>query len=260
MTKIIYPKLGYKIQGCIYDIYETFRYLKLSEEAWEEALYLELLAKQVEVERQREFEYYYKGKRIGRFFVDLLVEEKIILELKAVPQITPIDEAQCIAYLKVSNLKLAILTNFNFAKLSIKRMPNLIKAIDDKQQLPYYKDMYSLLVNHLLEICVELYQIIGSGFMAMHYRRAFRVELKLHHITYQIKNKLDIIHRNHVIQSIGTYLIVIEDKILMTIVAVKHISKIHKGRMQQFLKLLNKQFGIIVNFHGRQLQVVFISP
>ena len=67
---------------------------------------------------------YYKGKEVGKGRMDIVVAEKIILELKSVECLTEVHRAQCIAYLQTTGLQLALLINFNVVLLKdgIKRV------------------------------------------------------------------------------------------------------------------------------------------
>lgn len=73
------------------------------------------------VERQKEISVHYKGEVVGIFRMDLVVEKKIIIELKATSAILPVHESQVIHYLKSSGMKLGYLVNFG-EKINFKRM------------------------------------------------------------------------------------------------------------------------------------------
>ncbi len=68
----------------------------------------------------------YKGYRVGRFFVDIVAEEKMVLELKVEDRLLPIDVAQVLTYLRVTGLKLGILVNFGKDSIEIQRIPNFV--------------------------------------------------------------------------------------------------------------------------------------
>ncbi|NCU04150.1 MAG: GxxExxY protein [Chitinophagaceae bacterium] len=97
----------------------------LLESVYEVCLMKELIAQGLTVRRQVALPVYYKGENIGiDFKIDLLVEEEVIVELKAVENLLPIHEAQLITYLKLSEMHLGLLINFNVKLLKdgIKRM------------------------------------------------------------------------------------------------------------------------------------------
>ena len=99
----------------------------LLEAAYEECLCYELSQTGLKFERQKSLPVHYKDVKLDcGYRLDLVVEEKIIIELKAVESLLPIHEAQLLTYLKLSGLTLGLLINFNVAMLKqgIKRIVN----------------------------------------------------------------------------------------------------------------------------------------
>tara|TARA_R110002167_G_scaffold35321_1_gene112883 strand:+ start:127 stop:501 length:375 start_codon:yes stop_codon:yes gene_type:complete len=99
----------------------------LLESAYENCLFHELKLQKVKCKSQVYLPLNYKGEEIGRGYrLDLLVENLIIVEIKAICKIEPIHKAQLLTYLKLTNLKLGLLLNFNVPVLKngICRMVN----------------------------------------------------------------------------------------------------------------------------------------
>jgi GxxExxY protein len=118
---IFEEKLSYEIVGCAFKVYNTLGKGFL-EKVYEKALMIELSAKGFNVKLPQALNVYYNQKAIGEFFADIIVENKVILELKAVEKLIKIHEAQLINYLKASNIKVGYLLNFgNSSKLEYKR-------------------------------------------------------------------------------------------------------------------------------------------
>ena len=94
------------------------------ESVYEEALTVELALRGIPFARQGVFGLDYKGHVIGEGRLDLLVDDCLIVELKAVESLAPIHTAQCISYLKANQRRLALLINFNVPVLKdgIKRI------------------------------------------------------------------------------------------------------------------------------------------
>jgi len=106
---------------------EVHRYLGpgLLESAYEECLCHELRLHNISFERQKPVPLEYKGINLDcGYRIDVLVENKVILELKCVDIITSIHEAQLLTYLKLSDLKVGLILNFHVAlmKDGIKRL------------------------------------------------------------------------------------------------------------------------------------------
>ena len=97
----------------------------LLESAYQECLARELTLRGIKFEREKTLPLEYKGVRLEcGFRVDFLVEKLVIVELKAVENVLPIHQAQVLTYLKLLNIKLGILLNFNvpMMKAGIKRL------------------------------------------------------------------------------------------------------------------------------------------
>jgi len=86
----------------------------LFESVYEEILYFELINKGLKVERQKAIPVVWKNKKMELGFrADLIIENKVIIELKSVEFIAPVHQKQLLTYLKLTNLKLGLLINFN---------------------------------------------------------------------------------------------------------------------------------------------------
>jgi len=85
----------------------------LPEEAYEGALAVELTARGIKFERQKRVEIMYKGARVARGRIDLLVGEKLIVEIKAVEVLLPLHRLQTASYMRVIGQPLGLLINFN---------------------------------------------------------------------------------------------------------------------------------------------------
>lgn len=96
----------------------------LLESIYELALEREFELRGVSYQRQKEIGLKYKGKEIGNHRIDYLIENQVIVELKAVEALTRIHEAQLLTYLKVMDKRIGLLINFNVERLKdgIKRL------------------------------------------------------------------------------------------------------------------------------------------
>jgi len=112
-TKEEYEKLGKIILDCAFEVHKELG-PGLLESVYEECLVMELRSKGLNVDNQVYLPVYYKGKKLDRFFkMDILVEKIIVLELKSSSGLYPIDECQLVSYMKLANIKLGYLMNFN---------------------------------------------------------------------------------------------------------------------------------------------------
>lgn len=260
MGELIHPELSYAVQGALYDVYNELCHFKLSEEGWESALVIALAERGVPAQRQVEYELRYKGYRIGRFFVDVVADGILPLELKVEDELAPIDEAQMITYLKVTNLKLGILVNFGGQRLEFKRIPNFVgNRSTHRPQISAGRSsghlLYPELTAELRAILYEVHGELGPGFMHMHYRRATQIELRLRDIPYEVKKELTIHFRGQPIEMRETRLLIVDSKVLLAPIAVREITPVHKHRFRQYLRLLGLKLGLIANFHSPSLEI-----
>ena len=114
---MLYEELTSKIIGCAIDVHKELG-PGLLESAYEECLAYELKLAGFEVERQKPVPIVYKEVKLDcGYRIDLLVENKIILELKTVEAFNPVHEAQILTYLKFAEKKLGLLMNFHVLRL-----------------------------------------------------------------------------------------------------------------------------------------------
>ena len=94
-----------------YTVYNTLGYGFL-EKVYENALIHELKKRGLRVQQQMPIHVYYDGELVGEYFADLLVEDKVILELKAAEDIAAQHKAQLLNYLKATEIEVGLLLNF----------------------------------------------------------------------------------------------------------------------------------------------------
>nr|WP_315141320.1 GxxExxY protein [uncultured Flavobacterium sp.] len=120
MTEILHKELSESILKVFYDVYNELGYGFL-EKVYQNAMYLELKSLGFKVEHQRQIKVYYKNEVVGDFFADLLINDVIILELKACDSLVKSHYVQTLNYLKATNIEIGLLLNFG-EKPEIKRL------------------------------------------------------------------------------------------------------------------------------------------
>ena len=101
-------QLTYKINGAIFEVNRVLG-AGFLEKVYENALVLELRNQGLKAESQSPISVLYKGEVVGEYLADILVEDKVILELKAVDQLQKVYEAQILNYLKATGIKIGLL-------------------------------------------------------------------------------------------------------------------------------------------------------
>ena len=99
----------------------------LDEVMYERAMCIEFSERSIEFSQQSKFPVHYKGRFLGNLIPDLIVREKVIVDLKVVNSFNDTHIAQMLGYLNITGLEIGLLINFKHAKLQIKRVANLNK-------------------------------------------------------------------------------------------------------------------------------------
>ena len=123
MTKLLLKQECYRVVGAAMGVYNT-RGPGFLEAVYQEALEIELAMRLIPFEPQKELHICYKGQMLKKTYVaDLLAFDKVIVEIKALDQLTSREEAQLLNYLKATGLTVGVLLNFGAAGiLEWKRM------------------------------------------------------------------------------------------------------------------------------------------
>jgi len=112
--------LTYRINGAIFEVNRELG-AGFLEKVYENALLLELRARDLNCESQVPITVSYKGEAVGEYVADIVVAKRVILEIKAVESIRKIHEAQILNYLKATGYKIGFLVNFTHPKAEVKR-------------------------------------------------------------------------------------------------------------------------------------------
>lgn len=118
---ILYRDLSYTIVGLAMEVHRKLGYGFL-ESVYENALMILLERKGIEAKQQFPINVYFENTVVGEYKADILVEGKIILELKSIEKITDAHRAQALNYLKATKLRLALILNFAKEKLEFERL------------------------------------------------------------------------------------------------------------------------------------------
>lgn len=134
MAELLHKELSNQIINTFYEVYNNLGYGFL-EKVYQNAMYLELLSRGFEVQAQKRIKVYYKDKKVGEYYADLIVNDSVILELKASEVLVYENELQLLNYLRATDIKVGLLLNFG-KSLQFKRMifTNDKKSINRENQ------------------------------------------------------------------------------------------------------------------------------
>ncbi len=128
----LHSELTGKIIGCAMEVHKTLGN-GFQEVIYQRALEIEMSQQGLAFSREHEMDIFYKGAKIGNRRVDFFVEEKIMVEIKAIIQLEDVHLAQAINYLEAYGLEVGLLLNFGSRSLQFKRV---MKPTGDHAKMP----------------------------------------------------------------------------------------------------------------------------
>ena len=121
-TKFLYQELTGKIIHCCIDVHKELG-CGFLEKVYQEALAIVFKEEGIEFEREKHLPIQFRGTTLQcDYIADFVVDNKVILELKALAHLEPLFEAQVINYLRATGLQVALLINFGQKELQVKRI------------------------------------------------------------------------------------------------------------------------------------------
>ncbi|GMU43473.1 MAG: GxxExxY protein [Xanthomonadales bacterium] len=113
--------LSEKLIACAIDVRKELGFGFL-EKVYENALLVELVRSGIRAEQQKPLQIKYRGAIVGDYFADLIVEEKLLVEIKSIERTAPEHSAQVLNYLRATGLRVGLLLNFGPTRLGISRL------------------------------------------------------------------------------------------------------------------------------------------
>ena len=121
MDSVEHDELSQRVIGCAFVVSNTLG-VGFLEKVYENALAHEFTLQKIRFAQQHPVAVRYNGVVVGEYVADFLVDDRLLLELKAVKEIDPVHEAQCLNYLRATGLKTCLLINFGVSKLKLRRI------------------------------------------------------------------------------------------------------------------------------------------
>jgi len=129
--ELLHKELTDEILSAFYDVYNELGYGFL-ERVYQNSLFLELKERGFEVEAQKQIKVFYKGYEVGEYYADLVVEDLVILELKAAEYMVKEYEYQLINYLKGTDMEVGLLLNYG-------KKPEFIRKVYENKRKKWIK-------------------------------------------------------------------------------------------------------------------------
>lgn len=260
MTELLHGELTYYLRGVGFHVHNTLKGGH-REAVYEEAVVWMLDRDKVPYQRQPTYTVFYKGKPVGKYRPDMMLADgKVMLDFKVAPQIDATHKAQALSYLAVTGAELGVLMNFGASSLQIERLPNYLHD----RQAPAWQPklspdiLFPELTNQVMKTLHLVRHELGTGFLHRVYRRATRIELGLQMINFVSLNDLPLRFETLTLARVPTYLFLIENKILLSTIAVPTITHRYTERLRWAMHETNTPLGLIANFYTSRLELRFI--
>ena len=130
----LYKELTYKIIGALYEVHKELGSIH-KEIIYHKAIAIELAYRNISFVEEKSIPVKYKGKKIGLYKPDFIIDDKVILEIKVSPAITKAMREQVYYYVKGTKYKLVLLANFGTQRLGIKRLIYDLDNTDERRNL-----------------------------------------------------------------------------------------------------------------------------
>lgn len=259
MPTLLHADLTYYLRGVGFQIHNALG-AGHREIEYEKALAYKLGRDGVHFLQQPVYTMCYRGKQVGYYRPDFtLADGRVQVELKATPNITAQHKAQVLSYLAVTQAELGFIMNFGAGSMQHERLPNFLHARQPSPiRTPPANLLHSELTTPVLQALHTVHTKLGAGFIQQIYRRATRIELSHRGLAADYIKLLPIRFEGHEIGQRVTRFFLIEQKLLLSTVALTEITPTHTSHLRWAMRELDCALGLIANFYPSQVATRFV--
>lgn len=261
---LLHKDLTYQIRKCIFDVHNTLG-IGYDEECYHIALTLRLKKLGIPFESKVTGHLTNGGQETHKFVADIIVDNKIILELKHTQyDFQPAHYAQIYNYLKFWNLEVGMLVNFGQSSANIKRVffqemeLNIIENYEGITQL--IDSNNRIFVKGMRKAILSIGELYGLGYRYNIYQSLIEAELNSLNIPFSPHKEIDVLFEGEVIRRYMLNSPIIANKILCLVVAQKKSLKTDISKMKNYLHGADLELGILANFGRGALEIIGVSP
>jgi GxxExxY protein len=269
MTKWLYEKEMEQVIGLLYEARNEMG-SGWSEEIYHQALVYLLKKANIPTKSKPRRGFMHRGAEIHIFEPDIIVWDKIILELKVLfeykGKVFPErNQAQIIHYLKFYKMELGGLVNFAHPKVGFKRMiyhaPEMTIEEDYARMLPHVNENDKQILRDVQRHIKRLAQVYGLGYPEKLYRKLIAVELAYQGIACESDFNIRATLEEQVLGTEKTTFMLIENRFLLHVRStLENIPSRNFVQMRTYLKAVGLKVGWLVNFGQKQLQIQATVP
>ncbi|HXP59820.1 MAG TPA: GxxExxY protein [Dongiaceae bacterium] len=245
------------------------------EGAYETALACELLLRDIPHRKQKPVPVVYKGIKLEcGYRIDVLVDNAVVLELKAVEAIAPVHRAQTLTYLRIGGWKVALLLNFNVALLkegierfvlgleegeptaAWGRMPQATArpAADPAQEPPCGANTVDPetepLAREVVSSAIEVHRALGPGLLRSAYEACLCHELHLRGVPFEHGRPLALHYKGALLNESDEVNLLVGGRVVAAPRALPEIKTVHEAQVLSQLRLGGWELGLLIDFNG----------
>ncbi|MFK7984106.1 MAG: GxxExxY protein [Saprospiraceae bacterium] len=261
---LLYEELSYILRGYIYDVHNEVG-VGFDEEIYQLALEQKLRENNISF-RSQEIRYVeHKGKRVHKFVLDLIIEDKIILELKCIEtNFHPEHVIQLLSYLKCWKKRVGFLVNFGLPKAEIKRYAFTEKEKKIVENYDYIRDLITPNIRpplmKLRDILLTIFEIHGVGYRALVYEKILLEELSIRQMKFTAKPIIPVKNGTQLLKEYEIKWPLINNQFICGVTAFRESTSLDIIKVKTYLKSLNLPLGLMVHFGKKQLEIYGVSP
>jgi GxxExxY protein len=264
--KFRFGEQSFLVSGLIYNVRNRLG-MGWPEEIYHQALVEALKHEGVPVLSKERKEIVHRGVGVHVFECDIMLWEKIILELKALPYsgFAAVHQAQIIHYLKCWNKGLGMLVNFAKPKVEIKRMlwddPPLDLSENYEKIKPIMAENDMQVLQQIRQVILEIGEQYGLGYPESMYRKILAIELEACGLACLMNLMIPARWHERKLMDYETEHLLVANRYLVNVRSIlERPPKYDFARMKTYLNVLGLSIGLIINFGKRQLQIFGIDP
>jgi len=261
MAKLLHRALTQKIIGVYYDVYNGLGHT-YPEFIYENAMVQELQRSGIRCVRQDEYQISYQDQQVGVQQLDIFVAGAVVVEVKVKPNLTLLDQAQTISYLKTTGCQVGLLFNFGGAEPTFKRLffnPTLNNPSPPPPAEISPDLLFPEISHQVIGGLFAVHNALGPGFIHRIYTNACYHEMQTRGLAVAPQREMIVFYRGRPIGTVKLGHLQIENKLMVFPVAVRDIQQIKPGNLRRWMVDQEVALGILANFSAERLELVFLK-
>lgn len=261
MTELLHRELTGQIIRVYYDVYNGLS-RTYPEFIYENAMMNDLKQHGIQCTRQDEYKIFYKEWLVGKQRLDIFVADEVVVELKAHPHLTRLNQAQTISYLKTTNKQVGLLCNFGSDEPEFKRLffaPDQTYStspdkVENRESLQFPNTSYQIIAG-----LFEVFNKLGAGFVHRIYANACYREMQSRGLEIKPLREISVYYRGKSIGKVKLKHFLIDGIIMLFPVAISSIQQIEPENLRRWMASQGITLGILANFQSERLEPKFMK-